>query len=42
MTIHNDTTIKWNGKLSTERNLNVGSPEGAIFGIWEYTHFLAA
>ena len=29
-------TVKWNGKISTERKLNGGGPQGATFGIWEY------
>ena len=29
-------TVKWNGKLSSERKLNGGGPQGATFGIWEY------
>ena len=29
-------TVKWNGKISTERKLNGGGPQGVTFGIWEY------
>ena len=29
-------TVKWNGLKSTERKLNGGGPQGAIFGLWEY------
>ena len=29
-------TVKCNGKISTERKLNGGGPQGATFGIWEY------
>ena len=29
-------TVKWNGKISTERKLIGGGPQGATFGIWEY------
>ena len=29
-------TVKWNGKLSSDRKLNGGGPQGATFGIWEY------
>ena len=28
--------VKWNGEVSSERNLNGGGPQGATFGIWEY------
>ena len=37
-------TVKWNGKISTERKLNGGSPQVATFGIWEcrlFTSFQA-
>ena len=29
-------TVKWNGKILTEGNLNWVGPQGATFGIWEY------
>ena len=29
-------TVKWNGKLSTERKINGGGPQGATLGIPEY------
>ena len=29
-------TVKLNRKLSAERKLNGGGPQGANFGIWEY------
>ena len=28
--------VKWHGKISSERKLNGGGPQGATFGIWEY------
>ena len=28
--------VKWHGKISSERRLNGGGPQGATFGIWEY------
>ena len=28
--------VKWHGKVSSERKLNGGGPQGATFGIWEY------
>ena len=28
--------VKWHGKLSSERNLKGGGPQGSSFGLWEY------
>ena len=28
--------VKWHGKVSSERPLNGGGPQGTTFGIWEY------
>ena len=28
--------VKWHGKLSTERKLKGGGPQGSSFGLWEY------
>ena len=28
--------VKWNGDLSSSRELKGGGPQGSTFGIWEY------
>ena len=28
--------VKWHGKLSSERKLKGGGPQGSSFGLWEY------
>ena len=28
--------VKWNGVVSSSRELNGGGPQGSTFGIWEY------
>ena len=28
--------VKWQGQMSSERELNGGGPQGSTFGLWEY------